>query len=165
MVSDMCVAAANYIIESTNAFNATRPYAEQIAMTGKRLQKLLYFSDVEYMKRNEGQSMFKEEFYAWPSGPVIPSVYYEFMQYQDGQMVPMPGEHKPITSKMREAIDCVLERTKDMDPLDLVEYSHTRRGPWRRVYNADDPDHRQIIPKNEIYDFYKKQDMFAVSQD
>ena len=72
-MTNMCISAANYIVERTNSYNETRDFKDQVSLTCKRLQKLLYFSDVEYMCRNGGKSMFNDNYYAWPSGPVIPS--------------------------------------------------------------------------------------------
>lgn len=157
----MCVSAANYIIEKTNEYNKSQGYDNRISITGKRLQKLLYFSDVEFMKRNGGASMFKDEFYAWPSGPVIPSVYYEFSQYQNGEMCPSKdSQHSPLSRAMMDAIDYVLNRTHEMDTVDLIEYSHVEGGPWRRFYTDTDPNHEQVIPKKEIYSFYKEYKLF-----
>lgn len=158
----MCVSAANYIIEKTNEYNDSQAYGNRISITGKRLQKLLYFSDIEFMKRNDGVSMFKDEFYAWPSGPVIPSVYYEFSQYQNGEMCPSKGEsHSPLTRAMMDAIDYVLSQVHGIDTIDLINFSHIEGGPWRRFYSDTDPNHEQVIPKREIYAFYKDRNMFA----
>ena len=155
MLSEMCIAAANYIIERTNTYNKSTSDSV-ILMTCKRLQKLLFFSDIEYMKRNEGRSMFNDEFHAWPSGPVIPSVYYKYMKYQSGQMSPViESGHSPLTQSMQDSLDYTLKTTWRIDTRDLVEISHVEGGPWRRFYNDNDPKHEQIIPKHEIFLFYR----------
>jgi len=155
----MCVEAANYLIRRTNEYNASHSFEEQIAMTCKRLQKLLYFSDIAYMQMSGGRTMFSDEFCAWPSGPVIPSVYRKFMRYQNGEMVPLTGEHIPITSKMQEALETVFSLTVNTDTYDLVELSHDENGPWKHVYNKNDEKHEQIICKEDIYNFYKDIDL------
>ena len=157
----MCVAAANYVINRVNEYNEKYPNA-RISMTCKRLQKLLYFSDVFFMKQNNGESMFRDEFYAWPSGPVIPSVYYGFMKYQSGVMSPIEEENDGIlTEQMIRAIESVLEETWEMDTLDLVDFSHVDGGPWRKHYCEVDPNHEQIIPKSDIFAFYKNCNVFV----
>ncbi len=161
MVTAMCVAVANYIIEKVNEFNKGKKYSDQISMTCKRLQKLLYFSEVEYMKRHNGAPMFSDDFYAWPSGPVIPSVYYKFSQYQNGEMTPIAGEHASITFDMIKVIDYVLEKTKDKDTVDLVEFSHVKDGPWSQAYNDKDPEHEQIVLKKDMRTFYADKDIFG----
>lgn len=160
MITKMCIAVANYIISKTNEFNETKEYNQRISMTCKRLQKLLYFSDIEFMKNNHGRSMFKDEFYAWPSGPVIPSVYYRFMIYQSGYMKPSEKEQACLSPDIKSAIDYVLKQTNDKDTLDLVEKAHEQGGPWSQVYEANDPDHKQIIPKKMIYEYYRGRIVF-----
>lgn len=161
MLTAMCIEAANYIIKRTNDYNEDNP-TTVIFMTCKRLQKLLYFSEVEFMKRNDGKSMFSDEFHAWPSGPVIPFVYHKFMKYQYGKMetIDEPG-HSILTQAMKDALEFVLRKTWDLDVLDLIEISHIPDGPWRRFYNDADPKHEQIIPKREIFAFYKTREIFA----
>lgn len=160
MLTAMCIAAANYIIDRTNIFNQSNPN-RRISMTCKRLQKILYFSGIEYMKRNDGESMFNDEFYAWPSGPVIPSVYHKFSDYQSGKMeTKTDGCHSPLTRAMVDAIDYVLEVTWDSDTIDLINESHIDGGPWRRFYRESDPKHEQLIPQQEIYNYYKTHPIF-----
>ena len=157
----MCVAAANRLVELTNQYNQGKPYGEKISMTCKRLQKLLYFSEAEYMNRHNGESMFTEDFFAWPSGPVIPSVYSKFAQFQSGEMTVVTGDHTPLTSEMIEVLDYVFNSTIMIDTLDLVEMSHVKDGPWSLVFDATDPKHMQIVDKSSIYNYYNARKIFA----
>lgn len=154
-VTDMCISAANYIIEKVNEYNKGRTaLRDQIFMSSKRLQKLLFFSDVLYMVENEGRSMITDEFYAWPSGPVIPSVYDTFMQYQDGAMQPYDPENHILTDEtMQHAIDRIFDATSRVSTIDLVTRSHEDGGPWASVYVKGDPDYK-LIDKNMIYTYY-----------
>ncbi len=154
-MTKMCVSAANYIIDLTNKYNTGKSYSERISLTCKRLQKLLYFSDIQYMLENEGQSMFNDHFYAWPSGPVIPSVYDKFVQYQNGKMMPLEGDHSPLSAQMELAISKIFDDTTDVDTYDLVEMSHIDGGPWQRCFNPHDENHTQIISKESMFEFYK----------
>lgn len=156
----MCVAAANRLVELTNRHNDQKPYGEKISMTCKRLQKLLYFCEAEYMTRHNGETMFSEDFYAWPSGPVIPSVYSKFAHFQNGEMTTVPGDHTPLTDDMTEVLDYVFNSTIAIDTLDLVEMSHIEDGPWSLVFDRTDPKHMQIIKKSSIYDYYKNRKVF-----
>ncbi len=161
-MTEMCIEAANHIVRKTNEYNQGRAYSERISMTCKRLQKLLYFSDIQFMKQNNGESMFTDDFYAWPSGPVIPAVYDEFMQYQDGEMSPVGGEHSPLTEQNRKAIDDIFEKTIDIDTYDLVKMSHIEGGPWQQVYDETDINHEQIISKQEMFNFYRDRDVLLL---
>ena len=162
MLTAMCIAAANYIIERTNEFNKRTDYNRRVSLTCKRLQKILYFSEIQYMKQNGGKAMFSDDFYAWPSGPVIPSVYYQFMKYQNGEMYPKE-DPSCITDSMRSAMDYVLDSTWGRDTVDLVNDSHITGGPWSRAYDDADPDHKQIISKQKIYSFYKNKNNLFVT--
>lgn len=163
-MTNMCISAANYIIERTNSYNETRDFKEQVSLTCKRLQKLLYFSDIEYMSRNGGKSMFEDDFFAWPSGPVIPSVYTRFMIYQNGEMKPIiQNKPKELTLQMKLAIDCVLDRTWLLDTLFLIKTSHIVGGPWYNSYDPNDEDHLQIIPKSAIFDYYSKNKLYFLT--
>lgn len=156
-MTDMCTAAANFIINEINKSNMGKVLRNQVIMSSKRLQKLLYFSEVLYMVEHDGQSMFKDEFYAWPSGPVIPSVYRKFMMYQDGEMRPYAGEvHDTIDTEMETTIRRVLSATQGVDTSELIEKSHIFGGPWQSVYDETDTDYDHIVDKRTIYDYYRE---------
>lgn len=156
-MTEMCISAANFIINAANEYNRDKSLRDQIFMSSKRLQKLLFFSDVLYMVENNGKSMFNDDFYAWPSGPVIPSVYRVFMQYQDGEMKPYTEKDiVPITPAMESAIKRVLKDTNCLDTADLVEKSHEKDGPWDIIYDENDSECNRIIDKNKIYEYYKE---------
>lgn len=158
----MCIAAANYIINAANKYNEGKTeLKDRIFMSSKRLQKILFFSDVLYMIENNGQSMFSDDYYAWPSGPVIPSVYNEFKEYQDGKMYPHYNwKDKEISDKIKDTIDRVLKDTNTIGTYELVEKSHIKGGPWDLVFkkrgiNCGINDF-SIIKKKKIYKYYKK---------
>ena len=162
-VTAMCIAAANYLIEKTNEYNEGRSFRQQIPMSGKRLQKLLYFSDVWYMQQH-GKSMLSDEFFAWPSGPVIPSVYATFCNYQDGRMLPVDEKgHTPLTEDQRRALDRIFAATEQIDTVDLVNASHIRFGPWDSVYK-NDGEYRQIVSKESMRSFYGKRPLEDILQ-
>ena len=46
-----------------------------------QLQKLLYFSWIDYYQKKKGAYLFDESFVAWPLGPVVLSAYYDFCAY------------------------------------------------------------------------------------
>lgn len=160
-MTDMCIEAANRLVDLTNDYNVGRPYGEKIIMSCKRLQKLLYFSEVAYMLRTNGTPMFADDFYAWPSGPVIPSVYSRFVQFQTGEMARVEGSHTPITEEMKSVLDYIFRKTIDISTSTLVTMSHVKGGPWDSVYDSDDPEHLQIIDKTVIYNFYQNRNIFA----
>ena len=160
-MTSMCIAAADYLIERTNEYNSKKQlYRDKILMTCKRLQKLLYFSEVYFMKRNKGKFMFTDDFYAWASGPVIPSVYRKYVHFQTGEMMPSGEEnHTPLTEEMRRVLDIVFEETICKETSELVDASHVDGGPWQQVYDKDDIEHKQIVSKESMFAFYVSKQM------
>lgn len=57
-------------------------FEENIPVSPMKLQKLLYFVYRDYLKETD-ELLFSERFEAWPSGPVLPSVYSEFKSFCD----------------------------------------------------------------------------------
>ena len=78
------VQISDYIINLINNINN-----KKIKLSCKRLQKILYFCEVNYLKHSNGKSLVSDDFYAWESGPVISGVYYMYMQFQEGFMYPL----------------------------------------------------------------------------
>lgn len=161
-MTSMCIAAADYLIERTNEYNSEKQlYRDKILMTCKRLQKLLYFSEVYFMKLNKGKFMFTDDFYAWASGPVIPSVYRKYVHFQTGEMMPSGEEnHTPLTEEMRRVLDIVFEETICKETSELVDASHVKYGPWWQVYDESDMEHQQVISKEYMFDFYENREVF-----
>ena len=149
----MCIAAANYLIERTNEYNEGKVFRDRILMSGKRLQKLLYFSDVAYLS-TYGERMLRDVFYAWPSGPVIPSVYTKFIQYQSGEMRPAECENKSLTQQEKDILDLVFEATITRSTAELIKASHATGGPWASAFDKDDNDHQQVVCEEKMQQFY-----------
>ena len=152
------MAVANYIIEKTNQYNESRDFKDQVSLTCKRIQKLLYFIEIEYMKRNNGRPLFEYDFFAWESGPVIPMVYTTYMiyNYTPGKISCAPSNCQ-LNPDVLETIDYVLKQTWEVDQVFLVKASYV--GPWESAFDPSDPDHFQLITKNSMYEFWKNKDI------
>lgn len=160
----MCMREANYIVGKTNERNQLRSgIGETVHMTAKRLQKLLFFSFINFQLKNNGEPMFKDDFYAWDSGPVIPDVYFAFDKYENGNMIPLRSDWLDISDEKRKSIDEVLDLTWTASVPELVEESHVEGGPWAKVYEKDDPYHDQEITKESIYKYYSENDCKYIS--
>ena len=133
---------------------------KKYSITNLKLNKLLYFSNIEYMLNNNGKPLFKEEFEAWRHGPVLKSVYETFCM----------GIGKATEEKLNLIIDNlkdnkinsinkVLDEKAGLDAFKLVELTHIKNGPWELIYNTN-KDKNGIctanIPNKKIYDFYKE---------
>ena len=161
MVSKKLMALCNYIILEMEKYNKDKAFRDKVSLHTKRLQKILYFSEVEYMRRNNGKVLFNDEYNAWPSGPVVANVYSFYALYVDGQIKPRYVEKMPnLNDNEKEIIDYVIKKTIDMDTVDLVNLSTLEFPLFNKYYDEDDLMHEQIIPKNEIYNYYKDRELF-----
>lgn len=143
-----CRVVVIYIIEELNRYKEGKCLRKQVSVKTKRIQRLIYFCDIEYMKKNNGIPLFKDNYYAWPSGPVIVGVYNKFMVYIDRKLFPMYKDKEPkLSDDIKQIINEILESTKDLDTIDLEYIVKVNDGPYSRFYNEQDPKHEQIIPK------------------
>ena len=157
LLSDKAKVIANACIKGINMYNIKRPFNEQVMMTTKRLQKLLFFIEIEYMKKHNGEPLFYDEFHAWPQGPAIPLVYSEYMLHSDCNGM-LRGVDEP-SKEEQEIVNKVLELTKNFDTIDLVKACSTKDSPWSMVYDEKDEMHRQVITKEKIYEYYIDKDL------
>lgn len=150
--SPMCLAAANRIINRTNAQNRWR-YTQgkpRIALNGKRLQKLLYLCQLFWYIDHDESKMITEDFQAWPNGPVIPQVYDFFSVYQDGDMCPLENVGTYALSQEESTlINKVVDSTADIPTESIIDYTHTPDAPWDLVYKNGYGAYN-TIPKESI---------------
>lgn len=152
-----CMAVADYIIDEINEYNQDKNFRNKVLLSAGRLQRLLYFCEVEYMLKNKGTPLFEDEFYAWPSGPVIGKIFLTYIQEQNGNMIPyhLPDAPK-LKNDVKSIIDKILEITKDLGTTELMKMSKVEGGPHSKVFSKEDRNHGQVISKAETYIYYQK---------
>lgn len=150
----------DYIIYKTREINKTKKDNERIRMTGKRLQRIVYFSYVNYMIKTSGnKTMFKDEWYAWDSGPVIPDIYFAYDKYENGELAPLKNNQKKciLSADIQITIDEILELTSSIKDVEILNNeARIIGGPWEQSYESEDPYHDQVISDSSIYEFYKE---------
>ena len=149
-------AIANYIINAIHAYNDKQGSLEtKVFSSSKRLQKIIFFSDVLYMLEHKGESMIKEDYYAWPSGPAIPHIYREFLEYKDGNMYPIRLKNSEgLPQEITSTIDRVLQATNSIGTAQLVEESQ-KSEPWQDAWRKSLKEFK-CVSKISIYKFYLK---------
>ena len=136
----MCIAAANRIINRTNAQNEWRSTTgkSRVKLTGKRLQKLLYLCQLFWYIDHDESKMITEDFQAWPNGPVIPQIYNHFSVYQDGDMCPLLHlSNSTLSEEEASLINKVVDNTIDIPTEAIIDYTHLPNGPWAQVYSGN----------------------------
>ncbi len=142
------MAIANYII--------TRCYEKGKPISNLQLQKILYFTWVDYFKETN-KTLFGDNMCAWQFGPVVPEVYDEYCAY-GGIPINIKCETE-ILPKDRTILDEIIDRYDEVPVNLLVERTHQKGSAWDTIYQ-DGKGNRQIIP----FDLIKQkecEDMYA----
>jgi len=139
-----------------------------------KLQKSLYFlfaywgqfigkakeenSSVEINFNNFSEYLFDEDIQAWTYGPVIPEIYnWEKSRIIKNEKIPNNYLEKSDDELViKEFIDYLLPQLFDISDFGLVDLSHQDEC-WKRHYNAQANEHKEVIPKEEIiYEYCNK---------
>lgn len=131
---------ARYVINYANDNN--------MIMSNLKLQKVLYFIQLEYLLQGKNEPCFSDDIAAWEFGPVVPSVYFEFKKYG---ALPIPkilymyDDSKglwnlskreycsSIKDEDRKIIEDVVNVCNKYSASHLVEVTH-RQMPWKKAY-------------------------------
>lgn len=120
-------------------------------LTNLKLQKMLYYAQVEYAAANNGNPLFSDEIQAWQYGPVVPSVYnllrgcgaYRVSDFD------VSIERIDLGRDVLEFLDRVFDKYVRYSAWALVDATHKIGSPWHTVYNFGQGD-RQRIPQKLI---------------
>jgi uncharacterized phage-associated protein len=122
-----------------------RARQENIKVTPMKLQKLLYYVCVKYVKET-GEMPVSEPFEVWQYGPVIPSVYHEFKSFRaaginkfardaKGEASVVDEDSSPI---LTDCINFVWSRLKHFTGIELGQRTHQKGSGWYKAYQRDD---------------------------
>ena len=153
---------ARFIINFSNNLNWD--------ISNLRLQKLLYFIQVEFLMENETHTpCFYNEIKAWDYGPVIPEVYHEYKQY-GRRSIPKVERYVVVdesniwnskTVNYNENTILEFDRKKISEIIDyynqykdyqLVDITHSQK-PWLEAYKSTN----KVISNKSIIDFFKSE--------
>lgn len=119
-----------------------------------QLQKMLFFAQVDYMRKHDWNKLFDDEIHAWQYGPVIPYVYNAYSRY-GGSPILRPEfalDETPFDVElfkqdsniqavdMKTSLVSVYEKWVDKPAWALVAESHEKGEAWDRVYNRDEKE-------------------------
>lgn len=129
-----------------------------------RLQKLLYFVQVEFIKET-GQAAFKEEIEAWSFGPVVPEIYRKYKIFGGENIILNTSrgldflldfddvQKEEISENDKKIINRVLEEASSLPTAELVRISHIQK-PWQDAYKYAKLMGVGIISKESIYEYF-----------
>ena len=118
---------------------------EQHPVSNLQLQKILYYIQREYTKKDDWA--FSDSIEAWQFGPVVPNVYYRFAA--SGAMpIEMKYSDVQIEKKDIDIIDPIIEEKRLLKPWVLVEETHRPGEAWYKTYKNGE-GYRAVIT-NEL---------------
>jgi uncharacterized phage-associated protein len=129
-------AAANWFIE--------RGLRDEKPLTHIEVQKLLYFAHGWMLGIHE-RSLVQGDWEAWRYGPVLPEVYFN-LNYNRGRPITerIPTQHEDFLEDELDIME-VVYGYRSLGTFTLVGVSHSRGGPWDRIWHSENPS-------NEISD-------------
>ena len=127
---------------------------DSYGITNLRLQKLLFYAQAEYLKKNS-KKLFKEGVQAWQYGPVVKEVYdwlkhcgaYNISDFDidDSDCNDIDDKH------VREFLDDIWARYSKYSAWFLSERSHEKGSAWDKTYRDGDGD-KDVISEKYIRD-------------
>ncbi len=97
------------------------------ALSGKKLQKLVYYSQAWSLAWT-GSALFSDRIEAWRDGPVAPALYAHHRYAGEVASIPS-GRSSALSGEQTDTVDSVLAHYGDYTAEALIERSHTE-DPW-----------------------------------
>lgn len=118
------------------------------------VQRLVYFAQAWFLA-NTGRALFEDEFEAWATGPVAPSVFERF-EHAAFEHIPFIDNVRSITDNKLECLEAIQERYGFYKAKKLDELSQESGGPWEKTRGKLAPEVRcnSVITKDAMKRFY-----------
>lgn len=128
--------AASFFIEKSSQLN------ENNDLTNLKLQKMLYFAQVEYLKE-KGVPLFDDPIEAWQYGPVVP-VVYDWLKFCGAYQI-SKFDVETSADGLDEATIDFLERIwkkySRYSAFGLVDKTHEPGSVWSKTYDDGKGNH------------------------
>lgn len=140
-------AVAAYLIRKANAMgDGNAELSGNNDLTNLKLQKLLYFAQLEHLKKI-GEPLFGDKIEAWQYGPVVKNVY-DWLKgcgaYVITELDVDLSEADELDDKTRIFLDEFWTRYQGRSAWSLVEDTHKTGSPWDKVYRRGQGNHEEI---------------------
>ena len=89
-----------------------------------KVQKLLFFAQLIYMAKNNGETMFDEEFKAFKDGVVLESVMTNYREHYKDMFKEIEKGKISVEPNLLEILDQIVEIFGDASAQELSELSH-----------------------------------------
>lgn len=117
------LAVANYILTHCQG------------ITNLKLQKMLYFVQ-GFALAEWGEPLFTDEIQAWTYGPVVPSVYEQYMDFGSRPITRLAPSELLDAPRIRAFLDPILESMVKYTSVQLVAMTHRAGTPWSITWDG-----------------------------
>ena len=120
-----------------------------------KVQKALYFCQ-GWSLALRGKVLFEDEIQAWPNGPVVPSVWREYTDWEDRYIDPESDPPDTISAEDQSFIEAIWCDLRDLSGKKLRNLTH-ESPPWIDARGDYSPDQhgRKVIPKKAMRDHFR----------
>lgn len=141
---------AAYLIKKANTMgDGNSEFSGNNDLTNLKLQKLLYFAQVEHLKKY-GKPLFSDPIEAWKYGPVVKSVY-DWLKHCGAYVITeLDADLSDADTLPRDKtsfLDEFWDQYKEYSAWALVERTHKKGTPWDSTYRDGDGE-REVISED-----------------
>lgn len=115
-------------------------------ITNLQLQKILYFTWIDYYRSGHGRLFDDVPFEAWRYGPVVSEVYYEYW-LSVSRLIFMTRAPEENMDAISNFLLKSLEKYQPKGASELVDMAHKDGSPWDLCYKHGE---KRVIPFNLI---------------
>lgn len=156
-MKELCYKYADYVSLKLKELNKNRKKEgkDDIVISSKRIQKILFFASVIFARENNGEKLFLDDFFDWYYGPSLPDLHsrYTLITRVSKNNTLTVNEWENINPKEKYALDLAVDLAGELTLKELTDKTHAENTPWKKRYTEGKTF---VIPFFEIYDFYKK---------
>lgn len=137
-----------------------RAEEREVAITNMALNKIVYFVHCDYLLEKT-QPLVSAKIEAWQHGPVFREVYHEFKKWGDNPIQSRATKVDPFSGEVVIAnvkfgrqehlyIAALIDRYIGFTAAQLRAISHTKGGPWHKVWGHDGQANPGMKITNEL---------------
>lgn len=97
-----------------------------------KIQKLLYFAQAASLSLFK-KRVFSEEIQAWKYGPVVPTVYHKYKNFNNNLITSPEGIYISIDTDTAQLLKGIWDLFGKYSASELVQITHNH-APWKNVY-------------------------------
>lgn len=145
--------AANILDVAQYAFGLMKDGENSTYM---KLQKIVYYSEVESLMCNNKRSLFDEKILAYCAGPVVEELYHKHQGQRYLKDIPL-GDSSKLSMEQKACVDQAFEKYGKYSGDLLSRITHAE-DPWKKARGGLKPDERcrEEITRDSMIEYYSK---------